>query len=82
LQPAAIVLDVEMQPGMDGFETCRRIREDERFTYIPIVFVSAREAVEDSLSGYEAGGEDYIVKPFRRWSWSAKLQKRVRSGAG
>lgn len=77
VQPAAIVLDVEMQPGMDGFETCRRIREDERFAYIPIVFVSAREAVEDRLSGYEAGGEDYIVKPFSAPELEAKLQKLI-----
>ncbi|WP_287876714.1 response regulator [Aquitalea sp.] len=77
LQPAAIVLDVEMQPGIDGFETCRRIREDSRFAYIPIVFVSAREAVEDRLSGYEAGGEDYIVKPFSALELEAKLQKLI-----
>jgi CheY-like chemotaxis protein len=81
LQPAAIVLDVEMQPGIDGFETCRRIREDGRFTYIPIVFVSAREAVEDRLSGYEAGGEDYIVKPFSALELEAKLQKLIDAAA-
>lgn len=81
LQPAAIVLDVEMQPGIDGFETCRRIREDGRFAYTPIVFVSAREAVEDRLSGYEAGGEDYIVKPFSALELEAKLQKLIDAAA-
>jgi CheY-like chemotaxis protein len=77
VQPAAIVLDVEMQPGMDGFEACRRIRGDERFACIPVVFVSARDAVEDRLSGYEAGGEDYIVKPFSAPELEAKLQKLI-----
>ncbi|NWK79964.1 PleD family two-component system response regulator [Aquitalea sp. LB_tupeE] len=77
LAPVAIVLDVEMQPGMDGFETCRRIRADERFAHIPVVFVSAREAVEDRLSGYEAGGEDYIVKPFSALELEAKLCRLI-----
>lgn len=75
--PAAIVLDVEMQPGIDGFETCRRIRANERFAHIPVVFVSARDAIEDRLSGYEAGGEDYIVKPFSAPELEAKLQKLI-----
>ena len=77
LELAAIVLDVEMQPGMDGFETCRLIRADERFAHIPVVFVSAREAVEDRLSGYEAGGEDYIVKPFSALELEAKLRRLI-----
>ena len=77
LAPAAIVLDVEMQPGMDGFETCRRIRADARFARIPVVFVSARETVEDRLSGYEAGGEDYIVKPFSALELEAKLCRLI-----
>jgi CheY-like chemotaxis protein len=77
LAAVAIVLDVEMQPGMDGFETCRRIRADARFAHIPVVFVSAREAVEDRLSGYEAGGEDYIVKPFSALELEAKLCRLI-----
>ncbi|WP_199102679.1 PleD family two-component system response regulator [Aquitalea sp. ASV11] len=77
LELAAIVLDVEMQPGMDGFETCRLIRADERFAHVPVVFVSAREAVEDRLSGYEAGGEDYIVKPFSALELEAKLRRLI-----
>ena len=77
LDLAAIVLDVEMQPGMDGFETCRLIRADERFAHVPVVFVSAREAVEDRLSGYEAGGEDYIVKPFSALELEAKLRRLI-----
>ena len=81
LELAAIVLDVEMQPGMDGFETCRLIRADERFAHVPVVFVSAREAVEDRLSGYEAGGEDYIVKPFSALELEAKLRRLIEAGS-
>ena len=81
LELAAIVLDVEMQPGMDGFETCRLVRADERFAHVPVVFVSAREAVEDRLSGYEAGGEDYIVKPFSALELEAKLRRLIEASS-
>ncbi|WP_374556212.1 response regulator [Aquitalea pelogenes] len=81
LELAAIVLDVEMQPGMDGFETCRLVRADERFAHVPVVFVSAREAVEDRLSGYEAGGENYIVKPFSALELEAKLRRLIEASS-
>lgn len=81
VRPAAILLDVEMHPGMDGFETCRRIRANEEFAQVPIVFVSAREEIEDRLAGYEAGGEDYVVKPFSAPELVAKLQRLIDSTA-
>lgn len=58
-----ILMDVEM-PGMDGYATCRRIKETDPLAGIPVVFVSAHDNIEARLKGYEAGGADYIIKPF------------------
>ena len=55
-----ILLDV-MLPGMTGFEVCRRIRKDSD---VPVFFLTARVLEEDELSGYAAGADDYITKPF------------------
>lgn len=56
-----VLLDVVM-PGMSGFDLCRRIRQ---FSQVPIIFLTGRIELEDELAGLEAGGDDYIVKPFR-----------------
>ena len=59
-----ILLDV-MMPGMDGFETCRRLKEDPATRAIPVIFVTARGEVEDESIGFDCGGVDYITKPVR-----------------
>lgn len=51
---------------MDGYELCRRIRASETTRDIPITFVSAHDEENDLLTGYEAGGDDYVVKPVNR----------------
>jgi two-component system OmpR family response regulator len=56
-----ICLDVNL-PGIDGFETCRRLRDDGVGT--PILMLTARDAVEDRISGLNTGADDYLVKPF------------------
>nr|BCX01881.1 MAG: DNA-binding response regulator [Bacteroidota bacterium] len=62
---ALIVLDV-MLPGMDGFELCRRVREQAALKHIPILFLTARGEEEDQIRGLvELGGDDYLVKPIR-----------------
>lgn len=61
-RPDVILLDVEM-PGMDGYETCRQLKADFELSAIPVIFVSAHDQIESRLRGYEAGGDDYIVKP-------------------
>jgi len=61
--PDVIILDVEM-PDMDGYETCRRLKKMDAMANTPVIFVSAHDGIEDRLKGYEAGGEDYIIKPF------------------
>lgn len=63
VQPELIIMDVGM-PGMDGYECCRRIKQRPGFEDVPLLFLSGREAIEDRLRGFEAGGDDYVVKPF------------------
>ncbi|MBD3657098.1 HD domain-containing phosphohydrolase [Marinobacter sp.] len=60
--PDLILLDI-MMPGMDGYEVCRRLKEDLTTRHIPVIFVSAKMTVEDELQGFDAGAVDYITKP-------------------
>ncbi len=62
-KPSIIVLDV-MMPEMDGFELARRIRRDERFDDIRIIFLTAKGTEADQFEGYANGGEVYLTKPF------------------
>src|SRR5450759_1785650 len=59
-QPDLVVLDV-MMPGMDGWEVCARIRQTST---VPIIFLTARQAVDDKVSGLKIGADDYLIKPF------------------
>lgn len=58
-----LLLDVGM-PDLDGYETCRALREGAACPDIPVIFLSARALLEDRLQGYAAGGNDYLVKPY------------------
>jgi DNA-binding response OmpR family regulator len=58
-----VLLDVVM-PDMDGFEFCRRLKQDERFARLPVVFLTARGGGDALTEGFEAGGMMYIRKPF------------------
>jgi two-component system OmpR family response regulator len=60
-RPALVVLDVGL-PGVDGFEVCRRLRAGGDQT--PVVFLTARDADGDKISGFTKGGDDYLTKPF------------------
>ena len=59
--PDLIVLDV-MLPDIDGFEVCRRLRSDGDF--VPVIFLTARDAEDDRVTGFIRGGDDYVTKPF------------------
>jgi len=72
--PGLILLDVRM-PDMDGFELCRRLKQDERTKPVPIIFVSALQDIEARIQGFEAGGVDFISKPFQE----LEIQARVRT---
>jgi two-component system OmpR family response regulator len=73
----AIVLDV-MLPGIDGFETCRRLREDG--VWVPIIMLTAKDAVEDRIEGLDRGADDYLVKPFSLGELLARLRALARRG--
>jgi two-component system, OmpR family, response regulator len=74
----AVVLDV-MLPGIDGFETCRRLRDDG--VWAPVLLLTARDAVEDRVAGLDGGADDYMTKPFSFAELSARLRAVVRRGA-
>jgi two-component system, OmpR family, response regulator len=67
----AIVLDV-MLPGIDGFETCRSLREAD--IWAPVLMLTARDAVEDRVAGLDVGADDYLVKPFSFAELLARLR--------
>jgi putative two-component system response regulator len=60
--PDLILLDV-MMPGIDGYETCRRIKSNPRTAKIPVIFLTTKTEIEDEQAGFDAGAVDYIVKP-------------------
>ena len=62
-QPDIVLLDI-MMPGMDGYEVCRRLREQPSLADIKILMVTAKGALEDRVKGYEVGANDFITKPF------------------
>jgi two-component system OmpR family response regulator len=74
----AIVLDV-MLPGLDGFQTCARLRADGVWT--PVLMLTARDAVEDRIAGLDSGADDYLTKPFSIAELRARLRALVRRGA-
>jgi PAS domain S-box-containing protein len=74
--PALILLDVKM-PEMDGFEVCRRLKQDERTRDIPVIFISALQDVADKIRGFEAGGRDYITKPFQEEEVLARVRTHI-----
>lgn len=63
-QPELILLDIKM-PELDGYETCKRLKEDEKTRDIPIIFISALNNVVDIVEAFEVGGVDYITKPIQ-----------------
>ncbi len=74
----AIVLDV-MLPGMDGFEVCRRLRDDG--VWAPVLMLTARDGVEDRVAGLDGGADDYLTKPFSYSELLARLRALARRGA-
>src|SRR5215216_2153401 len=73
----AIVLDV-MLPGIDGFETCRRLRGDAIWS--PVLMLTARDAVEDRVVGLDGGADDYLTKPFSFAELLARIRALARRG--
>lgn len=63
VEPDLVLLDV-MLPGISGFDTCRRMKADPRWREVPVLFVTAMTEVTEKMKGFEAGGVDYLTKPF------------------
>ena len=75
-KPDLILLDV-MMPGIDGFETCRRLMEQEDLEDVPVIFVTARNDLEAIMQGFKAGGDDYVTKPFNKVELLARIRTRL-----
>lgn len=75
--PDIVLLDV-MMPGMDGFEVCRRIKDDPRTTHIPVVMVTALSDSADRVRGLEAGADDFLTKPLNDTALFARVRSLVR----
>lgn len=73
-QPDLIVLDL-MLPGMDGLEVCQRIRQKSK---LPILILTAKDAVQDRVEGLDAGADDYLVKPFNLEELLARIRALLR----
>lgn len=69
--PDLIIMDVEM-PGITGLDLCRALRESAATANTPIIFLSGHDEIADRVSGYAAGGDDYVVKPFSMRELNAK----------
>ena len=72
--PELVLLDV-MMPGIDGFETCRRIKGNHDWKHIPVIFLTAKDGTDDLVQGFEIGAVDYVTKPFK----SVELLARIRT---
>jgi len=74
--PDIILLDV-MMPGMDGFSLCRKLKKDPEFSDIPLIFLTSLSQKEDIIEGFNAGGNDYIVKPFNQQELLARVRNHL-----
>jgi signal transduction histidine kinase len=75
-QPDLVLLDVVMG-GINGFETCRRIKADYAAASVPVIFITAKNQPEDIVAGLEAGGIDYVVKPFQPREMIARIRTHI-----
>jgi len=74
--PDLILLDV-MMPGMDGFQVCEQLKSDPKTKDIPIIFLTAKNETEDIVAGFEAGGVDYLTKPFNPHELLARVKTQI-----
>ncbi len=74
--PDLILLDVCM-PDISGYEVCRRLQQDPSTRHIPVLFITAMGGIEDKVKGFEAGGRDYIIKPFYQEEVLARVKTHV-----
>jgi len=75
--PDLVVLDLVM-PKVNGLQVCRHMRGDPAYASIPILFLTAREAIDDKIAGFEAGADDYLTKPFHLAELELRLESLLR----
>ena len=75
--PDLILLDVMMPPGIDGFETCLRLKANDATREIPVIFITALSDVNDKIQGFQVGGVDYITKPLRHEEVLARVHTHL-----
>jgi len=78
--PDLLLLDIVM-PGIDGYEVCRRLRDDPQTRELPIMFLSSLEDVRDKARGFELGGNDYLTKPFEILEVKARVRSLLKAKA-
>lgn len=76
-RPDLILLDIQM-PGMDGYETIKRLKENENTSDIPVIFISALNQIEDKVKGFQAGAVDYVSKPFQKEEVIARVSTHLK----
>lgn len=77
----AVILDVMLPGGMDGFEICEKIRKDAKLD-VPIIMLTARDQIADKIKGFDNGADDYLSKPFNPDELVARLQSMIRRHRG
>lgn len=75
--PDLIILDI-MMPNLDGYETCKKIRELENFKHTPIIFLTAKSNENDEIKGLDVGGDDFIRKPVSQKKLIARIKANLR----
>ncbi len=76
----AVILDI-MLPGLDGLEVCRKLRQEAKLT-LPILMLTARDQLQDKLTGFHHGADDYLIKPFDMLELEARLHALIRRQRG
>jgi diguanylate cyclase (GGDEF)-like protein len=79
LRPSIILLDVDM-PDMNGFEVCRKLKERQETSSIPILFLTAENGLKNKVKGLDLGAADYVTKPFNAEELSARIRATMRVG--
>ncbi|MBN1563310.1 MAG: response regulator transcription factor [Anaerolineae bacterium] len=78
-KPDLIILDIIM-PGMDGLAVCKKIREDDQYNMVAVLFLTARGQTDDVVAGLDVGGDDYVIKPFEIVELTARVRALIRRG--
>ncbi|MBN1679184.1 MAG: response regulator transcription factor [Anaerolineae bacterium] len=78
-RPDLMILDIIM-PGLDGLGVCRRIRANSDYDDLTILFLTARGQTDDIVDGLDAGGDDYVIKPFELAELTARVRALIRRG--